>query len=162
LCGHSYGGQVAAGVADAIPDRIDSLVYLDAAIPVDGMCVLDVLGHGDDGVAGAVRGISGSWLPALPGSTWNLINPADEAMVDALCTPQPLATFTERLSLTGAYMTIPKKTYILATAWNGQPDPSKYEWTRYDDSWTFREIACGHDVMLDAPEQLAEMLIEAM
>src|SRR3984957_20745503 len=36
LCGHSYGGMVITGVADALSDRIRSLVYLDAFVPKDG------------------------------------------------------------------------------------------------------------------------------
>ena len=35
LCGHSYGGCVISGVADRVPDRIDSLVYLDAFVLED-------------------------------------------------------------------------------------------------------------------------------
>ena len=42
LCGHSYGGFVISGVADQIPDRIRALVYLDAFVPEDGECVLDL------------------------------------------------------------------------------------------------------------------------
>ncbi|HTN27273.1 MAG TPA: alpha/beta fold hydrolase, partial [Burkholderiales bacterium] len=30
LVGHSYGGMVATGVADRIPDRITQVIYLDA------------------------------------------------------------------------------------------------------------------------------------
>ena len=33
LVGHCYGGMVITGVADALPDRIRSLVYLDAFVP---------------------------------------------------------------------------------------------------------------------------------
>ena len=36
LVGHSYGGVVVRHVADWIPDRIRSLVYLDAFVPDDG------------------------------------------------------------------------------------------------------------------------------
>src|SRR5438876_10673071 len=36
LCGHSYGGCVISGVADRIPARIRSLVYLDAFVLDDG------------------------------------------------------------------------------------------------------------------------------
>src|SRR5271167_937589 len=36
LCGHSYGGMVITGVADKVPDKIRSLVYLDAFVPNDG------------------------------------------------------------------------------------------------------------------------------
>ncbi|MFF5125730.1 alpha/beta fold hydrolase [Streptomyces syringium] len=36
LVGHSYGGMVVSGVADRVPERVDSLVYLDAVVPEDG------------------------------------------------------------------------------------------------------------------------------
>lgn len=34
LVGQSYGGMIVSGVADAIPSRIRSLVYVDANVPV--------------------------------------------------------------------------------------------------------------------------------
>ena len=43
LCGHSYGGMVISGVADRVPDRIRSLVYLDAFVPSDGQSLFDFL-----------------------------------------------------------------------------------------------------------------------
>lgn len=43
LCGHSYSGMVISGVADQVPERIDTLVYLDAVVPEDGECVFDLL-----------------------------------------------------------------------------------------------------------------------
>ena len=36
LCGHSYGGFVVTGVSDRMPDKIASVVYLDAFVPEDG------------------------------------------------------------------------------------------------------------------------------
>src|ERR1700739_1331500 len=43
LVGHSYGGMVVGGLADRIPRRILSLVFLDAFIPVAGKSILDFL-----------------------------------------------------------------------------------------------------------------------
>jgi pimeloyl-ACP methyl ester carboxylesterase len=36
LVGHSYAGMVITGVADRVPERVDSLVYVDAFVPGDG------------------------------------------------------------------------------------------------------------------------------
>ena len=44
LVGHSYGGMVITGAADAAPDRVGRLVYLDAANPVNGQSLLDIAG----------------------------------------------------------------------------------------------------------------------
>ena len=41
LCGHSYGGMVVTGVADQMPERLRSLVYLDAFVPEHGQCLAD-------------------------------------------------------------------------------------------------------------------------
>src|SRR3954471_22617349 len=45
LTGHSYGGMVITGVIDRIPDRIRHVVYLDAAVPDDGMSIWDLFGN---------------------------------------------------------------------------------------------------------------------
>src|ERR1700730_4984285 len=50
LVGHSYGGFVARHVADRMPDRIRSLIYLDAFVPENGKTLFDYLpdnGEGD-------------------------------------------------------------------------------------------------------------------
>lgn len=43
LIGHSYGGMIITGVAEALVNRLDRLVYVDALIPADGQCALDLL-----------------------------------------------------------------------------------------------------------------------
>jgi pimeloyl-ACP methyl ester carboxylesterase len=44
LTGHSYGGMVITGVIDRIPERIRHVVYLDAAVPDDGMSLWNLFG----------------------------------------------------------------------------------------------------------------------
>jgi len=36
LVGNSYGGMVITGVADRVPEKVASLVYLDAFVPENG------------------------------------------------------------------------------------------------------------------------------
>src|ERR1700716_3513883 len=43
LVGHPYGGIVARHVADRMPDRINSLIYLDAFVPENGNALFDYL-----------------------------------------------------------------------------------------------------------------------
>ena len=161
LAGHSYGGMVVGGVADAIPEKIASLVYIDAAIPENGKSLFDLIGSTDVPrlLSDAARDNGGVLVPPLPAATLN-VNSADRAMVDRLCTPQPLATFCERLKLTGAHLRIPKKIYILATQWDG-PNQPVFVRIKDDRDWSTVEMPCGHDVMLDAPDLLAEILLNA-
>jgi pimeloyl-ACP methyl ester carboxylesterase len=44
LTGHSYGGMVITGVMDRIPERLRHVVFLDAAVPDDGMSIWDIFG----------------------------------------------------------------------------------------------------------------------
>ena len=44
LTGHSYGGMVITGVMDRVPDRIRHVIFLDAAVPDDGMSIWDLFG----------------------------------------------------------------------------------------------------------------------
>jgi len=44
LTGHSYGGMVITGVMDRIPERIRHVIFLDAAVPDDGMSLYDLFG----------------------------------------------------------------------------------------------------------------------
>ncbi len=146
LVAHSYGGFVATGVAERALGRIASIVYLDAFIPEDGQCFADIMGDMPDGPTVAVPEIGDGEYPTE----------ALAKRVAALATPQPTGTFTERLAVTGAYLKVPRKTYIVATGWNGfgsVADP-----LRRDPAWTVQELPCGHDVPLLMPEELAALL----
>src|SRR5215471_8255678 len=43
LVGHSYGGMVITGVADRVPEKLASLVYLDAFLPENGQSLFNVV-----------------------------------------------------------------------------------------------------------------------
>jgi pimeloyl-ACP methyl ester carboxylesterase len=43
LVGHSYGGMVISGVADRVPEKVASLVYLDAFVPENGQSCQSLL-----------------------------------------------------------------------------------------------------------------------
>jgi hypothetical protein len=87
------------------------------------------------------------------------VNMADRAWVDKQCTPQSLATFQQRLQLKNV-MAPAKCTHILATGYEQSPFPPFHD-TAKDMGWHTRTIDCGHDVMLDKPAELVDMLLEA-
>jgi len=51
--------------------------------------------------------------------------------------------------------------YILAAGY--EPSPFQQFGARFKDDrgWQFVSIACGHDVMVDRPQELADVLIAA-
>ena len=88
------------------------------------------------------------------------VNEKDRAWVDGLCTPHPLASMAEPIRLTGARERIAKKAYVRATAYPSPSFDAAAERTRADKAWRSYALACGHDVMIDMPERLAEILVE--
>lgn len=161
LCGHSYGGCVISGVADRMPDRIGALVYLDAFVLESGESLLDTLPpEVRDAQLEGAREFGDGWkVPPIPAEALN-VNGNDLAWVDRQCTMQPLATFQQPIRLTGEIARINNVTFVLATGWDPSPFMPSYERAKAK-GWKTVTIACGHDVMLDMPEQLTEELLAA-
>jgi pimeloyl-ACP methyl ester carboxylesterase len=159
LCGHSYGGMVVSGVAEQTADQISSIVFLDAFVPQNGEALADLTGAATLDLlrAAAQRGDIG--IPARTAASFN-VNEKDRAWVDALCVPQPINTFLDKMTLGGARERIAKKSYIRALN-NANPGFDKaMARAKADPSWRTYEVPCGHDVMVDMPERLAEILLE--
>jgi pimeloyl-ACP methyl ester carboxylesterase len=161
LCGHSYGGCVISGVADRVADRIGALVYLDAFVLENGQSLHDTLPPEQRNAQLEAASRAGEvWkVPPIPAEVFR-VNAADAAWVNRQCTMQPLATFTQPLKLTGRIQEIKNVTFLLATGFEHSPFPPHYEKAKAR-GWKTRTFACGHDVMLDMPAELAEALILA-
>jgi pimeloyl-ACP methyl ester carboxylesterase len=159
LCGHSYGGLVVSGVAEQVAASIGSIVFLDAFVPENGdsMMALTSQAVRNNLKTAADRGDLGV---APRSAAAFLVNEKDQAWVDAMCVPQPIGTMTEKMALTGARERIAKKSYIRAAAYPNPGFDAAYARVRADKSWRTYQVPCGHDVMVDMPERLAEILVE--
>jgi len=156
LCGHSYGGAVVTGAADRVPDRIRSLVYLDAFVPENGENVVQHAPFGDNQV------LDGWKVLPIPAEAFG-VNTADREWVNRQCTVQSIECWQQPLKLTGGIDRIANITYILAQGWSGGTSPFSgfYEKAK-SRGWKALAIASGHDVMLDRPEELARALLDSL
>lgn len=161
LCGHSYGGCVVSGVADRIADRIGALVYLDAFVLENGQSLHDTLPPPmRDAQLELSRQSEDGWkVPPIPAEVFQ-VNAQDRAWVNRQCNPQPLATFQQPLRLTGEIARIKNVTFILAAGWAPSPFPPFYEKAKAQD-WRTASLPCGHDAMLDLPDELTRELLAA-
>ncbi len=159
LCGHSYGGCVISGVADRVADRIGALVYLDAFVLENGQCLHDTLPPAQRQMQiDLTQQYGEGWkVPPIPADVF-AVNAADREWVNRQCTMQPLATFQQPIALTGKGAAIANTTFILANGWNDSPFPAHYERAKAL-GWKTLTIPCGHDVMLDMPEELTKALL---
>jgi pimeloyl-ACP methyl ester carboxylesterase len=162
LCGHSYGGCVISGVADRVPDRIGELVYLDAFVLDDGESLHDTLPPAQrDLQLELTRQHGEGWkVPPIPAEVFG-VNANDIEWVNRQCTMQSLATFQQAIKLGGAAGASIPATFILANGWNDSPFPSFFERAKAR-GWRTLTVPCGHDVMVDRPEELTRVLLDIL
>jgi len=159
LVGHSYGGFVISGVAEAVANKISSIVFLDAFIPDNGESLLDVVQPAVQDVIQDVLDRGDTTVPVRDAAAFK-VNEKDRPWVDSLATPQPIGTMTEKITLTGARERVATKAYIRAAGYPNVSFDKACARTKADRSWRTYEVPCGHDVMIDKPDRLAEILLE--
>jgi pimeloyl-ACP methyl ester carboxylesterase len=152
LVGHSYGGMVIAGVAEAIGSRIAQLVFLDAFLPANGKALTDY-----------------APLPALPDDAWRvpplgtsrdfgITEESDIAWADARASDQPLRTITQPARLSAQLYESFPTTFIQLTElpWFVEAaERAKRQGFRY-----YKLLSGGHDAMISQPHALSHILIE--
>jgi hypothetical protein len=136
------------------------LVYLDAFVPEDGESVLDL--HAPERAQHMrlqAQTASGGWsVPPIPAERFNA-NLLDAAWVNARCTPQSIASFEERIKLNRLPSGTHESIHICATGWDNSPFRAAHARAKAK-GWQTRTIACGHEVMLDLPGELTDLLLE--
>jgi pimeloyl-ACP methyl ester carboxylesterase len=160
LVGHSFGGFVISAVCEKVPDRISSIVYLDAFLGENGKSANDsATQRTRDNVQALLD--KGEIAMPVPKAAAFRVNEKDQAWVDSKLTPHPIAPDRQKITLTGARDKIARKTYIRATANGTHPIlDALYAQSQQDKAWRAYGVPCGHDVMIDMPERLAEILQE--
>ena len=159
LVGHSYGGCVISGVAEAVANKIRSIVFLDAFIPNNGESLFDVVQPTVKEVIQGVLDRGETIVPVRDAAAFK-VNEKDRAWVDSLATPQPIRTMTEKIKLMGARDRIAKKIYIRASGYPNVSFDKAYARVKADRGWRTYEVPCGHDVMIDEPDRLTDILVE--
>jgi pimeloyl-ACP methyl ester carboxylesterase len=147
LVGHSYGGMVITGVADRVPERIRSLVYLDAFVPADGESVSTLVGA------------RGAWLKQMERDGF-LVPPwvkADQPPPKDV--PHPLKTFTDPVVYKSEAAKRLPATYILTVEANAKTDDFDAQAERAKArGWTVLRMQADHNPQRTAPEALVELL----
>jgi pimeloyl-ACP methyl ester carboxylesterase len=159
LVGHSYGGFVISALAEQMREPIGSIVFLDAFLPEDGQSLAETASQPvREGIAAAVQRGDVALKP-VPASVFR-VNEKDRAWVDAMCTPHPIGTFTEKVKITGARDRVAKRAYIRAKEYPSPSFDAARAKLEASGGWRVYEAPCGHDAMVDMPDRLAEMLLE--
>jgi pimeloyl-ACP methyl ester carboxylesterase len=157
LVGWSYGGMVATGVAEAMPDRIRATVYLDAFVPEDGKALVDYLMPQARAVLQA-HADKDEPLPPMPLERFGVSDPAVIDFLTPRLTSQPWRTFFQPLPIAGTSATI-SKTYIRC---KGAKLPHfESTFTRMLQRSDFRSevVDADHFCSISAPQLVAQILL---
>jgi pimeloyl-ACP methyl ester carboxylesterase len=125
LVGWSFGGRIISGVAEQVPERLASLVYLDAAVPADGES--GYTGYTDEGIGFEYKaGVEAGW----PG--YEVVHqgfeefiramtkdPADAEWLLSKLSPQPMATQSQPIKLGNAAAAALPRAFIFCTEGKG-------------------------------------------
>ena len=69
--------------------------------------------------------------------------------------------FTSPIALSGARERIARKIYIRAKSYDNPSFDGAFAAVQSDPSWHCHQVPCGHDVMVDMPDRLTELLLKA-
>lgn len=155
LVGHSYGGLVITAALDALSEKIDRLVYLDAFLPANGQTGFDLMKK-EYGQHWREKSKNGAVPPMLSAKAMGIDDVKLAKIVDAKLTPHPLATFESKVQFDEATWKRVKKTYIRCAKYSGFGPTAQRAKTLGLD---VHEIDCGHDAMLAAPDALSKLLM---
>jgi len=157
---HSYGGWPGSGALEQIGDRVSSIVWLDAFRPEDGQRGFDHTSEfSRKGLLAAIeRGEPGRPSPTAADF---YVNEKDRGWVDSKLTAQPNGVALQPIKLSGARERVAKKAYIRAAKYPQPAFDRALAACKADKTWRTFEIAeAGHDVMIDAPGWLVDVLLQ--
>lgn len=167
LVGHSYSGMVITGVAEQAADRLAALVFVDSFYPSDGESALDQMPPLFQAMfrQRAEEEGDGWRLPANDGllDVWGLHDAELRTWVRQRLTDWSLNCFTSPLEAPAMRRSQLPRTYV---AGNADAYPAKAAFGPISeraeaDGCRLHRTNTGHDVMLEAPRELADIVLDA-
>jgi len=141
LVAHSFGGFAGSGAADQIHDRLYISGFSRKALE-------EAMGRGEAG------------RKPPPAKTYSLVE-KEYAWIDSKLTPQPNGPTFQPVHISGKLDSIAKKTFIRAPKYAQASFDRALAECRADKTWqTFVVEDSGHDVMIDKPEWLTDILLK--
>ena len=158
LVGHSYAGIVVSAAADRAAGRVARVVYLDAIVPREGQCLYDCASAKvrDNFEEQARVGGDGWRIPASAATVQflGLKEETDVSWVMPKLTAHPIRTFREPVKLSANFPQMPRA-YINCIGDKPLGQPKSAQAADIED---YHELRTGHDAMVTAAVDLAELL----
>jgi pimeloyl-ACP methyl ester carboxylesterase len=158
LVGWSYGGMVITDALARAPDRIASMVYLDAFFPEPGHSVASHIADGEYLRNLAEMVGNGQNIPALPMEKVGITAPEMMKLAASRVSPQPIGTFLQPSKALARRPGHVAYTFILAGRFDSALFRSIHERFREEGIGDAVALDSSHATMLTAPDETAELL----
>ncbi len=164
LVGHSYGGMVITGAAAALraldPQRVRSLVYVDAMVPLPGEGWGDA--HPPEVVAArrAAAALHDNALPPPDPAQGFALDAADADWLRRRHVPHPFGMYRVPLHYDGALVETLPRLFIDCHQPAYPTIDAMRQRVRQLPGWQVVEMATGHFPMLTMPDALARHLLD--
>ncbi len=156
LVGHSYGGMPVTGAADRMADRLSALVFLDAVIPKDGQTAIAARSS-EPGYTPLPKSMDEILVPPFDAANFGLTG--DHATwANRRLTPHPLATMTQSIRLSGAWLGVKRKIYIRMASYSAPHFDRCHEMADRDPDWIAIRRDGAHNVMITEPDWFIDVL----
>lgn len=168
LVGHSLGGMIISSVAEAVPEKIEKLVYVAAYLPVSGQ-TLDSLAHTDPdsqlGIAGnLIFNYAGGTVDVRQDQIVNLFiqdgTPAIQDLVLKNYRTEPLVPFINPVTLTEKNFGSVQKVFIKTLQDHVVSPFLQNKMITTSGLKTVYEINTGHSPFLSKPDSLTALLVQ--
>jgi hypothetical protein len=143
-----------------MPQNIGALIYLNAALPTHGQCMLDTVPAERRDIVQKLADDEGEGYRVPTSLVLDTGIDDDIRRRDFLSrmSPHPLASLLQPIRLTGRYLDVRHKTYVLATKKISHRFAEYHAWARQQPDWTAREIDSHHYPMVTESNATAELL----
>ena len=155
LVGHSFGGNAVSGAAEAVPDRIRELVYLDCTVLAAGERAADIIEPSK--LKAQLDESDGIGIPAPGPEAFGVLDGRQAAWLSHRLTPHPVRTMFSPLPLRGLPGNGLPARYIACTRPVYHNPQQVFDWADRS-GWSVEELATGHDAMVTDPDALVELL----
>jgi pimeloyl-ACP methyl ester carboxylesterase len=161
LVGHSYGGLPVTCAADQVPERIGTLVYLDALIAENGKTTMELQSPPirDALIQSTSKDRGVDVIAPFRAEDWGVADPEPAAKMNAMMCPHPAKTFETRMVVEGTPGNSLPSVYIRCT------DPVVPNLVYFHDlarslGMAMVDLQAGHLLMATHPRLLAETLMK--
>jgi pimeloyl-ACP methyl ester carboxylesterase len=151
LVGHSYAGMVITGAAERLRGKVRGLLYFDAMVPEPGKRLWDAL---STEMQDLFLSVSFDGYRVFPDPAFQEMRPR--------VVPHPLPTYLQPVHYEPSALDVEIKVYVLAAENNPSPFHEIAKRLEGQDDWTVISTPYGHDMFVDGPERMLEIIADAV